>query len=136
MAMNNLAATLYSQHDRVASAEAPGAGAGDSPSSAWRGACDSLWAKSNLARTLYSQGDRARARKLEEQVLETRRRLLGEEHPDTSDGEEELGSDETENLEALAAANVQAEVMPQGCRVGVFRSPSDIAKPDHALHGH
>jgi hypothetical protein len=38
---------------------------------------------SNLALTLYSQGDRSRARKLEEQVLETRCRLLGEEHPDT-----------------------------------------------------
>jgi uncharacterized protein (DUF2267 family) len=35
---------------------------------------------SNLAATLHSQGDRARARNLQEQVLETRLRLLGEEH--------------------------------------------------------
>ena len=44
---------------------------------------DTLKAMTNLAATLYSQGDRAGARKLQEQVLETRRRLLGEEHPDT-----------------------------------------------------
>ena len=35
---------------------------------------------SNLAATLYLQGDRSRARKLQEQVLATRLRLLGEEH--------------------------------------------------------
>jgi hypothetical protein len=35
---------------------------------------------SNLAATLYALGDRSRARKLQEQVLATRLRLLGEEH--------------------------------------------------------
>jgi Flp pilus assembly protein TadD len=37
----------------------------------------------NLALTLKAQGDMAAARKLEEQVLEARRRVLGEQHPDT-----------------------------------------------------
>jgi hypothetical protein len=37
----------------------------------------------DLAATLYAQGNLARARKLQEQVLEERRSLLGEEHPDT-----------------------------------------------------
>ena len=39
---------------------------------------------SNLAATLRAQGDLAGARALQEQVLEARRRVLGEEHPDTS----------------------------------------------------
>lgn len=37
----------------------------------------------NLAGTLRAQGDLAGARSLEEQVLTVRRRVLGEEHPDT-----------------------------------------------------
>jgi bacterioferritin-associated ferredoxin len=37
----------------------------------------------NLAQTLGAQGDHGAGRKLEEQVLEARRRVLGEEHPDT-----------------------------------------------------
>ena len=36
-----------------------------------------------LAVTLYRQGDLTGAQKLQEQLLEARRRLLGEEHPDT-----------------------------------------------------
>ena len=37
----------------------------------------------NLADTLRAQGDLAGARALQERVLEARRRVLGEEHPDT-----------------------------------------------------
>ena len=40
---------------------------------------DTLRAKGNLARTLYAQGDHDAARVLQEQVLETMRRVLGEE---------------------------------------------------------
>ena len=42
-----------------------------------------LTAMNNLAATLKGLGDLVATRKLQEQVLETRRRLLGEEHPDT-----------------------------------------------------
>ena len=38
----------------------------------------------NLAETLRTQGDLAGGRKIHEQVLEITRRILGEEHPDTS----------------------------------------------------
>ena len=38
----------------------------------------------NFALTLYDQGDLAEARKIQEEVLETMRRVLGSEHPDTS----------------------------------------------------
>ncbi|MEA3323612.1 MAG: tetratricopeptide repeat protein [Euryarchaeota archaeon] len=38
----------------------------------------------NLATTLYGQGDLDGARKIQEEVLEIRRRILGEEHRDTS----------------------------------------------------
>ncbi len=38
---------------------------------------------SNLAGTLRSQGDLARARQLQELVLEASQRVLGETHPDT-----------------------------------------------------
>ena len=41
------------------------------------------WARNNLAETLRAQGDLAGARQHQEQVLAARRRLLGEEHPDT-----------------------------------------------------
>ena len=44
---------------------------------------DTLMAMASLAATVCAQGDLAGARKLEEQVLEARRRLLGDEHPDT-----------------------------------------------------
>jgi Tetratricopeptide repeat len=37
-----------------------------------------------LAETLRAQGDTAGARRLQEEVLEIRRRTLGPEHPDTS----------------------------------------------------
>jgi Tetratricopeptide repeat len=37
----------------------------------------------NLAGTLFAQGDFAGAREFEESVLETSRRVLGDEHPDT-----------------------------------------------------
>jgi len=37
----------------------------------------------NLAATLSAQGDLAGARKLDEETLEIRRRVLGPEHPDT-----------------------------------------------------
>jgi hypothetical protein len=37
----------------------------------------------NLAQTLKAQGDLPGARKIEEQVLDVRRRVLGAEHPDT-----------------------------------------------------
>ncbi len=37
----------------------------------------------NLALTLRSQGDASSARKLHEEVLAARRRVLGKEHPDT-----------------------------------------------------
>ena len=37
----------------------------------------------NLAATLWNQGDLPGARALQEKVLESRRRVLGEEHPDT-----------------------------------------------------
>jgi hypothetical protein len=37
----------------------------------------------NLAQTQYSLGDVAQARELQEHVLTARRRVLGEEHPDT-----------------------------------------------------
>ena len=37
----------------------------------------------NLADTLRAQGDLNGARELQEKVLEIRRRILGEEHPDT-----------------------------------------------------
>jgi hypothetical protein len=43
----------------------------------------SLTAMGNLALTLYAQGDPAGAQELKEQVLAARRRVLGEEHPDT-----------------------------------------------------
>ena len=42
----------------------------------------------NLAQALYAQGDLAGARKLQEQVLEARARLLGSgapEHPDVDE---------------------------------------------------
>ena len=39
---------------------------------------------SNLAETLRAQGELAGARAVHERVLEVRRRVLGEEHPDTS----------------------------------------------------
>ena len=42
-----------------------------------------LTAMLNLAWTLKAQGDLAGARKLQEQVLEARARLLGKEHPNT-----------------------------------------------------
>jgi hypothetical protein len=45
---------------------------------------DTLTARNNLAQTLKAQGDLAGVRQHEEQVLEARRRLLGEEHPATS----------------------------------------------------
>ena len=41
----------------------------------------------NLAETLRAQGDLNGARELQEKVLEIRRRILGEEHPDTSNCE-------------------------------------------------
>ena len=44
---------------------------------------DTLTARNNLAQTLKAQGDLAGVRQHEEQVLEARRRLLGEEHPAT-----------------------------------------------------
>jgi hypothetical protein len=37
----------------------------------------------NLALTLYAQGDLPGAREIWEQVMSVRRRVLGEEHPDT-----------------------------------------------------
>ena len=37
----------------------------------------------NLAETLHAQGDLAGARQLQERVLEERRGVLGEEHPET-----------------------------------------------------
>jgi hypothetical protein len=37
----------------------------------------------NLATTLWDQSDLANARTLYEQVLDARRRILGDEHPDT-----------------------------------------------------
>ena len=37
----------------------------------------------DLALTLQAQGDLPGARKIQEQVLDVRRRVLGEEHPDT-----------------------------------------------------
>jgi hypothetical protein len=47
-------------------------------------ACPSALASmNNLAQTLKAQGDLAVARKLEEQALEPKVRLLGKEHPDT-----------------------------------------------------
>jgi hypothetical protein len=42
-----------------------------------------LYGMADLAGTVYAQGDLPGARKLEEQVLEARERLLGKEHPDT-----------------------------------------------------
>ena len=42
-----------------------------------------LSARSNLAETLYALGDLADARRLGEQILESRKGVLGSEHPDT-----------------------------------------------------
>jgi len=44
---------------------------------------EALTSMSNLAVTLWNQGDPSGARTLEDQVLGVRRRLLGDEHPDT-----------------------------------------------------
>jgi hypothetical protein len=52
-----------------------------------------LRAVNNLAQTLHAQGDLAGARKLQEQVLEARGRLLGKEHPDNPDCDEQARRD-------------------------------------------
>ncbi len=44
---------------------------------------DTLISMNNLALTIHAQGDLAGARKLEEEALAIRRRVLGPEHPDT-----------------------------------------------------
>ena len=47
----------------------------------------------DLADCLWAQGRLIAARKLEEQVVEGRRRLLGEQHPDTLEGDRQIGGD-------------------------------------------
>jgi len=42
---------------------------------------DTLTAMHNLAQTLHAQGDLAKARKLQEKVLDIDRRVRGREHP-------------------------------------------------------
>jgi hypothetical protein len=71
-----------------------------------------------LASTLYAQGDLGGARKLEEQVLEASRRVLGEDHPHT-----------------LTAMNNRASTLSaQGVDVGEKRSHSGRCWTGPVIH--
>ena len=72
---------------------------------------NTLAVTNNLAATLYELGDLAGARKLEEQLLSTRRRLLGEGHPDTLTAMASLSAMLCEQGDLAGAREVQEQVL-------------------------
>jgi hypothetical protein len=72
---------------------------------------DTLCYMSNLARTLQDQGDLPGAREIQQQVLETSRRVMGEEHPDTIASAGSLHRTLTDMKEANAATQVFTEYL-------------------------
>ena len=71
----------------------------------------------NLASTLRNQGDLAGARKLEEAVLEARRRVQGEEHPDTLTSMNNLASTLGNQGDLAGARKLQEAVLEARRRV-------------------
>ena len=126
-AMSNLALTLQAQGDLRRRA-----GAATSRCSRSAAAC---WARStrtrspsmnNLARTLRAQGDLAGARALQERVLEVRRRVLGEEHPDT------LSVDEQPRGDAAGAGRPARRAGAAGAGAGGQPPRAGRGAPGHA----
>jgi len=71
----------------------------------------------NLAGTLSADGELAGARKLEEQVLNTRMRLLGPEHPDTLRAMNNLAMTLSQQGEMVNARKLQEQVVEARVRL-------------------
>jgi Flp pilus assembly protein TadD len=71
----------------------------------------------NLAGMLWAQGDHAAARKLQEQVLEARRRVLGQEHPNTLTAMNNLAGMLWAQGDHAAARKLQEQVLEARRRV-------------------
>ena len=81
---------------------------------------------SKLASTLYAQGDLEGARGLQVQVLEASRRLLGQEHPDTSSSAWNLYS----TLRALGEDEEATAVVRERLSWLLDRDPATLGR-DH-----
>jgi hypothetical protein len=71
----------------------------------------------NLATTLCYQGDLPGARKIQEQVLEVIRRVLGEEHPDTLTSMRNLAATLWSQRDLSGARNIEEQVVDVSRRV-------------------
>jgi DnaJ-domain-containing protein 1 len=67
--------------------------------------------------TLYAQDDLANARKLQEQVLEARRRLQGEEHRDTLAAKNNLAQTRYTQGDLVGARTLQEQVLSASRRL-------------------
>jgi hypothetical protein len=81
----------------------------------------------NLAGTLWSQGDLTGARKIQEQVLEARRRVLGEDHPDTLSSLNNLASTLKAQGDLAGARKIEEQVLAARRRVLGEDHPDTIA---------
>ena len=92
-----------------------------------------LTAMGNLSNTLWSQGDLAGARKLQEQVLDVRRRVQGAGHPDTLTSMNNLATMLMSQGDLAGARKLQEQVLDERHRVlgeehpGTLTSMSNLA---------
>ena len=73
--------------------------------------------RSRIAITLFAQGDLSGARKLQEQVLEVRRRILGLEHPDSLDAASNLAAMLPAQGDLSGARKLQEQVLEARRRI-------------------
>jgi tetratricopeptide (TPR) repeat protein len=81
----------------------------------------------NLAVTLHAQGDLAGARKLQAQVLDIRRRILGEEHPDTLTSMGNLAATLQAQGDLAGARKLQEQVLEMRQQILGNMHPDTIA---------
>ena len=106
-------ADVYSRTHRR-SRDAAGGGVGEEEEDPGRGAPRHMH---NLGWTYMQQGRAAEAATLQEEVLEKRRRILGEEHPDTLRAMNNLGWTYLQQGRAAEAATLQEEVLEKSRRI-------------------
>ena len=134
---HDLADHLYQQWIRELSSDDAPRGAGMNIDAALHD--HPLWAGMNLATSLHLMGQYAEARRLNEDILAGRRRMLGEDHPYTLDTAGNLATDLRRLGEHQAARELDEDILARRRRMlgedhpDTLASASNLAIDLHAL---